>query len=61
MDFKQELVTKSELVNEELKKYVRKNECPEKMLNESVEYSLMAGGKRIRPVLIIATYEIYKK
>ena len=61
MDFKQELVTKSELVNEELKKYVRKNECPEKMLNESVEYSLMAGGKRIRPVLIIATYELFKK
>lgn len=60
MDFKNELINKSIIVNEELKKYLKNNECPEKVLNESVEYSLMAGGKRIRPVLIIATYELFK-
>ena len=60
MEFKNELINKSTLVNEELKKYLKNYECPEKVLNESVEYSLMAGGKRIRPVLIIATYELFK-
>ena len=61
MNFKEELITKSNLVNEELKKYINYQDCPEKILNESMEYSLMAGGKRIRPVLIISTYEMFRK
>ena len=36
-------------------------ECPEKILNESMEYSLMAGGKRLRPILVLATYEMFRK
>ncbi|MBR3673233.1 MAG: polyprenyl synthetase family protein [Clostridia bacterium] len=60
MDFKDELVAKSNRINDELKKYLKKDECPEKILNEAVEYSLMAGGKRIRPVLIMSTYELFK-
>lgn len=61
MNFKDELVNKANLVNAELEKYLRKDECPEKLLNESMEYSLLAGGKRIRPVLIMSTYELFKK
>ena len=60
IDFKDELVAKSNRINDELKKYLKKDECPEKILNEAVEYSLMAGGKRIRPVLIMSTYELFK-
>lgn len=60
MDFKNELIKKSTLINDELEKYVRKNECPEEILNQSMEYSLMAGGKRIRPVLIMASYELFR-
>lgn len=60
IDFKDELVAKSNRINDELKKYLKKGECPEKILNEAVEYSLMAGGKRIRPVLIMSTYELFK-
>ncbi|MBR2240568.1 MAG: polyprenyl synthetase family protein [Clostridia bacterium] len=60
MDFKNELINKATLINTELEKYVRKNECPEEILNQSMEYSLLAGGKRIRPVLIMATYELFK-
>ena len=60
MDFKQELVKKATLINDELTKYLRKDSCPEEILNQAVEYSLMAGGKRIRPVLIIATYELFR-
>ena len=60
MEFKQELKKYQERVNLELEKYLRKNECPEKILNESMEYSLMAGGKRLRPILVMATYQIFK-
>ena len=31
------------------------------ILNESMEYSLMAGGKRLRPILVIATYELFEQ
>ena len=44
-----------------MQKYLEKKECPEKILNESMEYSLMAGGKRLRPILVIATYELFEQ
>ena len=61
MDFKEELSRKANLINLELKKHIRYEECPETILNSSVEYSLLAGGKRIRPVLIMSAYELFKK
>ena len=60
MEFKQELKKYQEIVNNELGKYIRKEDCPEKILNNSMEYSLMAGGKRLRPILVLATYELFK-
>ena len=60
MDFKEVLKGKADIVNKELEKYVKKCDCPEKVLNSSVEYSLLAGGKRIRPVLIMSVYELFK-
>lgn len=61
MDFKVQLKKYQEQVNNELEKYLRKKDVPEKILNNSMEYSLMAGGKRLRPILVIATYEIFGK
>lgn len=61
MEFKEQLKKYQKQVNSELEKYLRKQEVPEKMLNKSMEYSLMAGGKRLRPILVIATYEIFRK
>lgn len=61
MDFKDELKNYAKITENELKKYIRKNDCLEKKLNDSVEYSLMAGGKRLRPTLILATYELFKE
>ena len=60
MDFKEELKKYQILVEDNLRKYLRKEECPEKTLNESMEYSLMAGGKRLRPILVLATYKLFK-
>ena len=50
-----------DIVNNELEKYLRKEDCPEKTLNNSMEYSLMAGGKRLRPILVLATYQLFKE
>ena len=61
MEFKDSLKKYQGIINNELDKYVRKEKCPEEVLNNSMEYSLMAGGKRLRPILVIATYELFKK
>ena len=61
MEFKEELKKYQGLVNRELEKYVRKEECYEKILNNSVEYSLLAGGKRLRAILVIDTYKLFKE
>ena len=61
MEFKQELKSYQNLINEELEKYTRKQKCLEEVLNESMEYSLMAGGKRLRPILVISAYRLFKE
>ena len=60
MDFKEELKKYQKIIENELAKYIKDKNCPEKTLNESMEYSLMAGGKRFRPILILSTYQIFK-
>lgn len=51
------LQEKADLVNDRLAQYVESwNDIP-KRLKESVAYSLLAGGKRLRPVLVLATAE----
>ena len=61
MEFKEELRKYKNEIEEELEKYIRKDACPERVLNEAIEYSLMAGGKRLRPILILATYKLFKQ
>ena len=60
MDFKEEIKEYSNIINNELIKYVRREDCPEKILNEAVEYSLITNAKRLRPMLMIATYKLFK-
>ncbi len=61
MDFKTELKKYQTQIEEELEKYIRNGACPERILNNSMEYSLMAGGKRLRPILVLATYKLFKE
>ncbi len=60
MEFKENLKKYQNIVNSELEKYTRDEKCPEEILNRSMEYSLMAGGKRLRPILVLATYQLLK-
>lgn len=61
MEFKEQLNEYQQRINNELKKYIRTQKCPEEILNSSMEYSLISGGKRLRPILIIATYNLFKE
>ncbi len=61
MDFKQELKEYAKIVNNELTKHIRTKDCPEGILNASMEYSLMADGKRLRPILVLKTYQLFKE
>lgn len=60
MDFKEELKKYQQEINQGLEKYIRKQKCLEQEWNESMEYSLMAGGKRLRPILTLATYKLFQ-
>ncbi|MBO5005690.1 MAG: polyprenyl synthetase family protein [Clostridia bacterium] len=61
MDFKQALIDDVKLINNSFEKYFRNTDCPEGTLNESTKYSLLAGGKRLRPILILETYKLFKQ
>lgn len=61
MEFKEQLKKYQEIINTELEKYLKKENCPEKRLNEAVEYSLMAGGKRLRAILVLVVYKMFKQ
>ena len=60
MDFKEKLEKKVKFINTKLEKELKDTNCPEGILNESMSYSLTAGGKRLRPILILETYKLFK-
>lgn len=60
MDFKEELSNYQQTINQGIEKYLRKQKCKEEVLNQSIEYTLMGGGKRLRPILTLATYKLFK-
>jgi len=59
MDLNLYLKEKRKSVDDFLKKYTasqkKQKDCP-KQLSEAMGYSLMAGGKRVRPILALASY-----
>lgn len=61
MIFKDELKKYQNYIDDELDKYFKDDNTYEKRLRESMRYSLLAGGKRIRPILMFATYRLFKE
>lgn len=56
-DLKENLKELQQLIEPELEKYLQLSpDCPER-LRESMAYSLMAGGKRLRPALVLIACE----
>ncbi len=48
----------SQIVNKKMDEYIRNDEIPLKM-QEAMAYSVFAGGKRLRPALVLAACELF--
>jgi len=58
MDFNAQMDKWTQLVNNALDDYLSINEGPGANIYNAMKYSLMAGGKRLRPVLALAVCEM---
>lgn len=58
MTFLEELEAKILNVNQALHKYLEEKDNPQATIYKAMDYSLHAGGKRIRPVLMLASAEL---
>lgn len=59
MDFKGELIKRTQEIEDILKAASPKEEGYQKTIFEAMNYSLMAGGKRLRPMLIQESYRLF--
>ena len=59
MSFKEEQAKRVEIIEEILKKYLPEQEGHQKVIMEAMEYSVMAGGKRLRPMLMQEPYKLF--
>ncbi|HJB00650.1 MAG TPA: polyprenyl synthetase family protein [Candidatus Mediterraneibacter merdavium] len=59
MSFKEEYKKRIAYIEEVLKTYLPKQEGYQKLIMEAMEYSLMAGGKRLRPMLMWETFRLF--
>lgn len=59
MDFNMELQTRVSGVEETIKKYLPEEEGAQKSLLEAMNYSFLAGGKRLRPLLMLECYRMF--
>ena len=58
MEFKNSLKQKASYIEDILKQYMPKEEGYQKTIMESMNYSLSAGGKRLRPILTLEACKI---
>jgi len=58
---KDELKEYGHLINNALEKYLEAKDENSRLVYEAMQYSTFAGGKRLRPVLLLATYRLFKE
>lgn len=58
MNFKEQREHKVQEIEAILRQYLPKQEGPQKKIMEAMEYSLLAGGKRLRPMLMSEVYKL---
>ncbi len=59
MNFEKEYESKKAYIEEVLRRFLPKQEGQQKIIMEAMEYSLMAGGKRLRPMLMLESYHLF--
>lgn len=58
-DFEKTLDKKTNYIEEVIRDYLPKEEGEQKIIFEAMNYSVLAGGKRIRPMLMMETYKLF--
>ena len=59
MNFKEELQKRTDLAEKGIRKYLPQESGFSKNMAEAVNYSMLAGGKRLRPMLMQETYRMF--
>ncbi len=59
MEFKEELLQKTELVNNIIKGFYPKEEGLQKVIFQAMNYSIDAGGKRLRPIFMMEVSKLF--
>ena len=59
MNFKQELEQRTQETNRILMAYLPEETGHQRIIMEAMNYSVMAGGKRLRPMLMKETYQLF--
>ncbi|WP_408626160.1 polyprenyl synthetase family protein [Anaerocolumna cellulosilytica] len=59
MDFNKELEDKTSYLETVIKKYLPRGEKKQKKIFEAMNYSILAGGKRLRPMFMLETYYLF--
>ena len=59
MDFRMELKARVETIEPIIRKYLPTEEGPHRTVLEAMNYSVLAGGKRLRPMLMQETFQLF--
>lgn len=59
-DFQRQMKEKVEDIEKMLQEYLPKQKGYQSVIMEAMGYSLMAGGKRLRPMLMMETYRLFQ-
>lgn len=60
MNFKKELDNRINYIETIIKEYLPKEEGPQKRVLEAMNYSILAGGKRLRPMLLLESFRLFE-
>lgn len=61
MNFKKYLENNKNIIDKTLDEYLPPEENPPSIIHKAMRYSVFGGGKRIRPILTLATAELFGK
>ena len=59
MNIREEIRVRTEEVEQMIMKYLPAEENYQKTIMEAMNYSMLAGGKRLRPMLMLETYRLF--
>lgn len=59
MEFKTEMAQRVSYIEDTIRKYLPEEKGYQKKVIEAMNYSMLAGGKRLRPMLILESYRLF--